>query len=198
MKTVTVIIDLKEWSKAQFIMSISVCNDTTDYKDQMTMKQEFDLLRTSMYSRTILLITRMVTELVGLYSVLLRYHRWAEKYLTIVIRRDFALAAQAMFNSPSWPLICCLSKNRKDRKIKSHQNFQGLIWYFNSTKEKKKENAKKKKNPCGYLKLETFFKGLQISFHNSITFKISVMVINPQQHGARYLKWNKPSLNQSN
>lgn len=50
MKTVTVIIDLKEWSKAQFIMSISVCNDTTDYKDQMTMKQEFDLLRTSMYT----------------------------------------------------------------------------------------------------------------------------------------------------
>ena len=50
MKTVTVIIDLKEWSKAQFIMSISVCNYTTDYKDQMTMKQEFDLLRTSMYT----------------------------------------------------------------------------------------------------------------------------------------------------
>lgn len=56
-------------------MSISVCNYTTDYKDQMTMKQEFDLLRTSMYSRTILLITRMVPELVGLYTVLLRYHR---------------------------------------------------------------------------------------------------------------------------
>lgn len=79
-------------------MLISVCNYTTDYKDQMTMKQEFDLC---VHSRTILLITRMVTELVGLYSVLLRYHRWAEKYLTIVIRRDFALAAQAMFNSPS-------------------------------------------------------------------------------------------------
>ena len=35
---------------------------------------------------------------------------------TIVIRRDFALAAHAMFKSPSWPLICCLKEKYREKK----------------------------------------------------------------------------------
>ena len=47
--------------------------------------------------------------------------------LTIVMRRDLALAAHAMFNNPSWPLICCLGEKRNKLQQSDNNCFLNLL-----------------------------------------------------------------------